>query len=109
MENTLTIKTKIIIKSIMAAALAIVAVTAIAELAPAVQVIPSSYAATATGGSAITDGACSTGTFADTLLASLSSSCGPNSSSGAAGDVAFCMRHDLSTSIGIKGTCSTSN
>jgi hypothetical protein len=109
MEDTLKIKTKIIIKTIMVAVLAVVAVTAIAELAPAVQVIPSAYAATATGGSAITEGACSTGTFADNLLASHSSSCGPNLSSGAAGDVAFCMRDDLSISIGIRGTCSTSN
>jgi hypothetical protein len=111
MENALRIKTRIIIKTIMMTALAVVvtAVIAIVELAPTVQIIPGAYAAIATGGSAITEGACSTGTFADDLLASLSSSCGPNSSSDAAGDVAFCTGDDLSISIGIKGTCSTSN
>jgi hypothetical protein len=54
------------------------------------QIIPSAYAATATGGSAITEGACSTGSFADMLLASVASSCGPNFSDSAAGAMAFC-------------------
>jgi hypothetical protein len=109
MKYTLKIKTKTSIKTIMAAALAVVvAVTAIAELA-AVQVIPSAYASTATGGSAITEGACSTGTFADNFLASVASSCGPNLSNSAAGDVAICVGDAGSASVGIKGTCSTSN
>jgi len=112
MEYTLKIKTKTSIKTVMATALAVVvAVTAIAEIAApaAVQVIPSAYAQTATGGSAITEGACSTGTFADNFLASAASSCGPNLSNSAAGDVAVCMGDAGSLSIGVKGTCSTSN
>jgi hypothetical protein len=73
------------------------------------RMLPTAYAATATGGSAITEGACSTGSFADDSLASLSSSCGPNFSNSASGDVVLCMSDQGSISIGIKGTCSSSN
>jgi hypothetical protein len=111
MEYKLKVKKETNIKTVMVAALAVVvAVTAVIGLAApaAMQVIPSAYAATATGGSAITEGACSTGTFADNILASVASSCGPNLSKSAAGDVALCI-DDGSISIGIEGACSTSN
>jgi hypothetical protein len=90
----------------MAAALAIAAV---ATILSAVQVIPSAYAVTATGGSAITEGACSTGSFANDLLASIASSCGQNASDTAAGDIAICKGDEGGISIAIKGSCSTSN
>ena len=114
MEYTLKIKTKTSIKTVIVTALAaVVAVTAIAELAApgAVQVIPSAYAQAGTVGSTTTGDVCSSGSFADTLgqLASAASSCGPNLSNSAAGDVAICMGDAGSISIGIKGPCSTSN
>ena len=111
MEYKLKIKKETSIKTVMAALAVVVAVTAVIELAApaAMQVIPGAYAATATGGSAITEGACSTGTFADNILASLASSCGPNLSNSAAGDVALCIGDDGSVLIGIEGACSTSN
>ena len=90
--------------------IAAVAANAAILVAPTVQqMLPSAYAATATGGSAITDGACSTGSFADDFLASVSSSCGPNSSGSAAGPVALCKGQDDSLSVAIDGTCSISN
>lgn len=109
MKDIRRIKTKIISTEAIMAALAVVAFAATIA-APAVQqILPSAYAATATGSSAITEGACSTGSFADNFLASVTSACGPNSSSSAAGDVALCMGDGGSISIGVKGTCSTSN
>jgi hypothetical protein len=110
MNNIRRTKTKIIYTETIMAALAVVIAVAATVAAPAVQqILPSAYAATATGGSAITEGACSTGSFADNFLASVTSACGPNSSGSAAGDVALCMGDEGSMTIGIKGTCSTSN
>jgi hypothetical protein len=71
MKSTLRIKEKVILTAILlAAALAVVAATAITQ-AEVQQIISSAYAATATGGSAITEGACSIGSFADNFLAIL--------------------------------------
>ncbi len=109
MKNRVKIKTRMIAKTVMVAALSVVAVAAITELVPAVHVIPSAYAQTATGSSAITEGACSNGSFADNFLASSSSSCAPDFSGSSAGYVALCMGDDYSISLAIKGTCSTSN
>jgi hypothetical protein len=107
MENTIRIKRKLILTgTIMMAALAAAAATATLT---AIHIIPSAYAATATGGSAITEGACSTGTFADNLLASAATSCSPNLSGSAGGDVALCTDYEGSISIGIKGTCTVTN
>src|SRR5215211_1399220 len=108
MEDTIRTKRKLILTgTIMMAALA--AAAAVTATVAAVQIIPSAYAATATGGSAITEGACSTGTFADNLLGSAATSCGPNLSSSAGGDLALCTGFEGSISIGIKGTCSVTN
>jgi hypothetical protein len=76
-------------------------------VAPAVQqILPSAYAATATG-AAIPEGACSTGGFADDLLESVASSCGPNSSGSAAGKVAICTSEDGNIAMALDGgTCS---
>jgi hypothetical protein len=105
MKNTLRIKTKIIILTgtIMAAL-----VVAAATVAPAIQqIIPSAYAQTAAGSSAITDGACSTGSFADNLTASVAASCGPNLSGSAAGGVAICRGEDGGAALAVGGgTCS---
>ena len=90
---TLRIETnkRIPLGNLVVAVIALVgATTAAATIIPAgQQIVPSAYAATATGGSAITEDACSTGSFADNFLASVSSSCGPNSSTSAGGDVAL--------------------
>jgi hypothetical protein len=104
MKKTLRIKTKIILTGTIMAALVVAAAT----VAPAIQqIIPSAYAATATGGSAITEGACSTGSVADNLTASIASSCGPDLSGSAAGNVAICEGRDGSAALAVgSGTCS---
>lgn len=89
--------------------LAAMAVALIAASGIAVQVIPNAYAAAAAGSSAITEGACSTGSFAENLLASVAASCGPNFSGSAAGEVAICSGEDGTFAVGIQGTCSISN
>jgi hypothetical protein len=92
--------------TIIVAALTVAAATAITPAAVQ-QIIPSAYAATATGGSAITEGACSTGSVADNLTASIASSCGPDLSGSAAGNVAICEGRDGSAALAVgSGTCS---
>src|SRR5688500_8308618 len=108
MKNLLSQSKKIILtRTFMVAA---VAANAAILVAPTVQqMLPSAYAATASGSSAATEGACSSGSFADNFLASVSGSCGPNSSGSAAGPVALCKGDDSNISLAIQGTCSISN
>lgn len=111
MKNILK-ATKTILAATFTVTMAVFAVAIAAAIlgAPAIQqVLPSAYAATAAS-SAIPEGACSTGSFADELLESVVSSCGPNSSGSAAGLVAICTSEDGSVSMALNGgTCSTSN
>jgi hypothetical protein len=108
MDNTIRTKSKLILTGIIMM-VALAATAAVTATVAVVQIIPSAYAATATGGSASTEGACSTGTFADNLLASTGTSCGPNLSGSAGGDIALCTDFEGSISFGFKGTCSLSN
>jgi hypothetical protein len=109
MKSILRIKAKKIILAEILIVATFAAVAAALLVAPAVQqkILPSAYAATATGGSAITDGACSGGSFADDFLASSATSCGPNASGSAAGNVAICRGEDSGAALAVGGgTCS---
>lgn len=90
---------------------AALAVATAATLGPPTiqQIIPSAYAATSSSSGAITEGACSSGGFADDFLASTTNSCGPNSSGSAAGQVALCKGDKGGLTLAIQGTCSISN
>lgn len=80
---------------------------ALSALTSALPYATQAFAASASGGSAITEGSCSTGVLAS-LSASLSTSCGPNFSGSAAGDLAFCRGLNGASSFAILGTCSAS-
>jgi hypothetical protein len=109
MKSILRIKAKKIILAEILIVATFAAVAAALLVAPAVQqkILPSAYAQTAAGSSAITEGACSTGSFADDFLASIAASCGPNSSGSAAGGVAICTGEDGGAALAVGGgTCS---